>query len=147
MYRQLSSQYYVGWTDAKEKKKERRESEEEINMSDEKHKATVLQACLSKGQTLADMVEYADNSIVSKTILDKPAGTITLFAFDRGQKLSEHTAPFDAVVQIIDGAAQLTIGGEDVNVSAGEIIIMPGNVPHAVAAEEKFKMLLTMIRA
>jgi quercetin dioxygenase-like cupin family protein len=147
MYRQVSSQYYVGWTVAKERKKERRESEEEINMSDEKHKATVLQACLGKGQRLADMVEYAENSIVSKTILDKPAGTITLFAFDRGQKLSEHTAPFDAVVQIVDGAARLTIGGEGVNVSAGQIIIMPGNVPHAVAADEKFKMLLTMIRA
>ncbi len=116
-------------------------------MSNEKPKATVLQACLGKGQRLADMVEYADSSIVSKTILDKPAGTITLFAFDRGQKLSEHTAPFDAVVQIVDGAARLTIDGEDVNVSAGQIIIMPGNVPHAVAAEEKFKMLLTMIRA
>ncbi len=116
-------------------------------MSDEKRKATVLQECLVKGQRLAAMVENAENSIVSKTILDKPTGTLTLFAFDKGQKLSEHTAPFDAVVQIIDGAAQLTIGGEDVNVSAGQIIIMPGNVPHAVAAEEKFKMLLTMIRA
>lgn len=150
MYRRLSSQYYAGWTVAelgREKKKERRESEEEINMSDEKHKATVLQACMGKGQGLANLVEYAENSIVSKTILDKPAGTITLFAFDRGQKLSEHTTPFDAVVQIVDGAARLTIGGEDVNVSAGQIIIMPGNVPHAVAAEDKFKMLLTMIRA
>ena len=116
-------------------------------MSDEKRKATVLQACLGKGQSLAEMVEYADRSIVSKTILDKPTGTLTLFAFDSGQKLSEHTAPFDAVVQIIDGAARLTIGGEDVNVSTGQIIIMPGNVPHAVAADEKFKMLLTMIRA
>jgi quercetin dioxygenase-like cupin family protein len=116
-------------------------------MSDEKIKATLLQACLGKGQRLAELVEYAENSIVSKTILDKPAGTITLFAFDRGQKLSEHTSPFDAVVQIIDGVARLTIGGEDVNVSAGQIIIMPGNVPHAVAAEENFKMLLTMIRA
>ncbi len=116
-------------------------------MSSEKQKATVLQACLGKGQRLADMVEYADSSIVSKTILDKSVGTITLFAFDKGQRLSEHQTPFDAVVQIIDGAARLTIGGEDVNVSAGQIIIMPGNVPHAVAAEEKFKMLLTMIRA
>jgi quercetin dioxygenase-like cupin family protein len=116
-------------------------------MSDEKLKVTILQECLGKGQNLADMVEYAENSIVSKTILDKPTGTLTLFAFDKGQKLSEHTSPFDAVVQIIDGAAQLAIGGEDVNVSAGQIIIMPGNVPHAVAAEERFKMLLTMIRA
>jgi quercetin dioxygenase-like cupin family protein len=70
-----------------------------------------------------------------------------LFAFDKGQKLSEHTASYDAVVQVIDGSAQLTIGGEEVKVLAGEIIIMPANVPHAVAAEESFKMLLTMIRA
>ena len=112
-----------------------------------KKKSTVLQACLGKSQRLVDMVEYADNSIVSKTILDKPTGTITLFAFDVGQKLSEHTAPFDAVVQVIDGAARLTIAGEDIDVSASQIIIMPGNVPHAVAADEKFKMLLTMIRA
>lgn len=116
-------------------------------MSDEKKKATVLQACLGKGQRLAELVEYADSSIVSKTILDKSVGTITLFAFDKGQRLSEHTTPYDAVVQIIDGAARLTVGGKDVNVSAGQIIIMPGNVPHAVAAEDKFKMLLTMIRA
>ncbi|MHC4122146.1 MAG: cupin domain-containing protein, partial [Planctomycetota bacterium] len=91
--------------------------------------------------------EYATDSIVSKTILDKSAGTITLFAFDKGQKLSEHTAPYDAVVQVLDGLAKLTIGGEDIKVVAGEIIIMPANVPHAVAAEENFKMLLTMIRA
>ena len=116
-------------------------------MSDEKPKATVLQTCLGKGQRLAELVEYADNSIVSKTILDKSVGTITLFAFDKGQRLSEHQTPYDAVVQVIDGTARLTIGGEDVNVSAGRIIIMPGNVPHAVAANEKFKMLLTMIRA
>lgn len=116
-------------------------------MSGEKLKASVLQACLGKAQRLADLVEYAESSIVSKTILDKSVGTITLFAFDKGQHLSEHQTPYDAAVQIIDGAAQLTIGGEDVNVSAGQVIIMPGNVPHAVAAEEKFKMLLTMIRA
>ena len=70
-----------------------------------------------------------------------------MFAFDKGQKLSEHTAPYDAVVQVLDGAAQLTIGGEDVRALAGEIIIMPANVPHSVTADEKFKMLLTMIRA
>jgi len=107
----------------------------------------VLDACMAKNQKLSLLVEYAADSIVSKTILDKPVGTITLFAFDKWQKLSEHTVSYDAVVQVIDGSAQLTIGGKDVRVLAGEIIIMPANIPHAVAAEEKFKMLLTMIRA
>ena len=106
-----------------------------------------MDSCKGRSQALASLVEYATDSIVSKTILDKSVGTITLFAFDEGQKLSEHTAPYDAVVQVIDGSAKLTIGGEDVRVLAGEIIIMPANVPHAVVAEEKFKMLLTMIRA
>ena len=108
---------------------------------------SVLDACMGRSQGLVSLVDYATDSIVSKTILDKPVGTITLFAFDRGQKLSEHTAPYDAVVQVIDGLAEVTIGGQGVSVSVGEIIIMPANVPHAVAAEEKFKMLLTMIRA
>jgi len=107
----------------------------------------VLDACMAKNQKLVSLVEYASDSIVSKTILDKSVGTITIFAFDKGQKLSEHTVSYDAVVQVLDGAAQLTIGGEDVRVLAGEIIIMPANVPHCVTAEERFKMLLTMIRA
>jgi quercetin dioxygenase-like cupin family protein len=107
---------------------------------------SVLDSCAGKSRKLASLVDYAADSIVSKTMLDKPAGTITLFAFDKGQKLSEHTAPYDAVVQIVDGSAQLTIGGLGVVASAGEIIIMPANVPHAVNAGEKFKMLLTMIR-
>ena len=102
---------------------------------------------MCEGRRLADLVEYSQDSIVSKTVLDKPAGTITLFAFDKDQKLSEHTAPYDAVVQILDGQALLTIGGERKDVSAGQIIIMPTNVPHSVAAVERFKMLLTMIRA
>jgi len=106
----------------------------------------VLGACLGKSQDLASLVGYASDSVVSKTILDKPAGTITLFAFDKGQKLSEHTAPYDAVVQVVDGIAQITIDGKAVSVSAGSIIIMPANVPHAVDAVKKFKMLLTMIR-
>jgi quercetin dioxygenase-like cupin family protein len=101
---------------------------------------------IGKNQNLASMIDYAADSIVSKTVLDKPAGTITLFAFDKDQKLSEHVAPYDAVVQVIDGATRLTIGGKDIEVSTGEIIIMPANVPHAVNAHEKFKMLLTMIR-
>jgi len=113
----------------------------------EKNKKNVLQSCVSRGQRLAELVEYAKDSIVSKTILDKSAGTITLFAFDKGQRLSEHKAPYDAVVQILDGMAKLTIGGRETDVPAGQIIIMPADVPHAVAAEEKFKMMLIMVRA
>ncbi len=108
---------------------------------------SVLDACMGRSQKLVSLVEYAVDSIVSKTILDKPAGTITLFAFDKGQKLSEHTAPYDAVVQVIDGAGMITIDGKSINVSAGQIIVMPGNIPHAVKANERFKMLLTMIKA
>ncbi|MHC4639088.1 MAG: cupin domain-containing protein [Planctomycetota bacterium] len=110
-------------------------------------KNTVLEQCLGQSRKISELVEYASDSIVSKTLLDKPVGTITLFAFDKGQKLSEHTAPYDAVVQVLEGSGQLKIGADDVTVSAGEIIIMPADVPHAVNAEEKFKMLLTMIRA
>lgn len=109
-------------------------------------KPSVLPACLGKGQRLTDLVDYSADSVVSKTVLDKPTGTITLFSFDEGQKLSEHTSPYDAVVQVLDGRASLTIGGEVQQVPAGEIIVMPANVPHAVNAEERFKMLLTMIR-
>ncbi len=115
-------------------------------MNSKEAKTTVLHDCLGKNKDLKELVEYSKDSVVSKTILDKPTGTITLFAFDKGQKLSEHTTPYDAVVQILDGRAKLTIGGENVEVFAGQIIIMPGNVPHAVVAEEKFKMLLSMIR-
>lgn len=116
-------------------------------MTAEKGKAGILQTCPGKAQKFAELIAYSQDAVVSKTILDKPAGTITLFAFDKGQKLSEHTAPYDAVVQVLDGQALLTIGGKDVQVSAGQVIIMPANVPHAVAAQERFKMLLTMIRA
>jgi quercetin dioxygenase-like cupin family protein len=108
--------------------------------------STVMKDCLAKPATLAALIDYADDSIVSKTVIDKPVGTITLFAFDKGQKLSEHTAPYDAVVQIIEGSTSLTIGGKITTVCAGQIIIMPANVPHAVAAKEKFKMMLIMIR-
>lgn len=93
-----------------------------------------------------ESIKYSDDSVVSQTLLNKDVGTITLFAFDQGQGLSEHTAPFDAVVQILDGQAQITIDGESQTVSTGEMLIMPANVPHALHAEQKFKMLLTMIR-
>lgn len=108
---------------------------------------SVLKSCLGMAQDLSQLAQYVDDSVVSKTILDKPVGTITLFAFDKGQKLSEHTAPYDAVVQVVDGSAALTIGGKELSVSAGEIVIMPANIPHAVAGRQRFKMLLTMIRA
>lgn len=95
---------------------------------------------------LKDSIEYASGSVVSKTLIDKKTGTLTLFAFDAGQGLSEHTAPFDAVVQILDGEAEITIGGKAVVASTGALVIMPANIPHAVRAHQRFKMLLTMIR-
>jgi len=114
-------------------------------MVDEPEKG-ILETCLGNAKSLTDLVEYADNSIVSKTVLDRSAGTVTLFAFDRGQKLSEHTTSYDAIVQVIEGKGRFTIGGHDTEVSAGQIIIMPADVPHAVHADQRFKMLLTMIR-
>jgi quercetin dioxygenase-like cupin family protein len=108
---------------------------------------TVLKTCVAKAVNLAGLVEYSSDSVVSKTIIDKSVGTVTLFAFDAGQGLSEHQAPYDAFVQIVDGSAILTIGGKKIKAAAGQIVIMPANVPHAVQAKEKFKMLLTMIRA
>ncbi len=116
-------------------------------MSDESKNKGVLEACVSRAGALDELVEYAAGSIVSRTIIDKPVATLTLFAFDRGQKLSEHTVPYDAVVQVINGRGRLNIGGKDIIVSTGQIVIMPANVPHSVTADERFKMLLTMIRA
>ena len=101
-----------------------------------------------KGQAveLAGHVSYADDSIVSKTLLDKKTGTLTLFAFDTGQGLSEHTSPYDATVYVLDGEATLSIAGRPVKAKAGEMVIMPADIPHDVRAEQRFKMLLIMIR-
>ena len=95
---------------------------------------------------LSDHIAYADNAIVSKTLLDKPTGTLTLFAFDTGQGLSEHTSPYDATVMIIEGEGTLLIGGRQVKAGAGSMVIMPAGIPHDVRAEKPFKMLLIMIR-
>ena len=95
---------------------------------------------------LAPFVDYSTGSVVSKTMLDKKAGTLTLFAFDQGQGLSEHTAPYDATVLVVDGEATLIIDGKPIVAKAGEMVIMPANIPHAVRAEKRFKMLLIMIR-
>ncbi|MGA3360042.1 MAG: cupin domain-containing protein [Halobacteriota archaeon] len=102
-----------------------------------------------KGKALdvKTLIEYSANSIVSKTLIDTKAGTITLFSFDEGQGLSEHTAPYDAVVQIVDGEAEITIGGNAIHANEGNMVVMPANVPHALQATKRFKMLLTMIRA
>lgn len=95
---------------------------------------------------MKELVTYQTGSVVSRTLIGKSAGTVTVFAFDSGQGLSEHTAPFDAMVQIIDGAADITIDGSLLKVKEGEMIIMPANKPHALKANEKFKMILIMIR-
>ena len=101
---------------------------------------------LGKAMTLDKTVEYSKGSIVSKTIVEKKTGTVTLFAFDEGQNLSEHTAPFDAIVQIIEGEGEIIINNESHDVNKGEMIIMPANIPHAVNAKKQFKMLLIMIK-
>jgi len=92
-------------------------------------------------------VQYQDGTIVSRTIADRPTGTITLFAFAAGQALSEHTTPFDALLMVLDGKAEVTISGNANQLSAGQMIVMPANQPHAVAAVTDFKMLLVMIRS
>jgi quercetin dioxygenase-like cupin family protein len=96
---------------------------------------------------LVDSADYQKGSIVSRTIIDKKAGTVTLFAFDEGQGLSEHTAPFDALVYVLDGQVEITISGKPFRLRAGEMIIMPANDPHALKAMTRFKMILTMIRS
>ncbi|MGD0341955.1 MAG: cupin domain-containing protein [Bacteroidales bacterium] len=94
-----------------------------------------------------DSVEYASGGILSKTVLKKETGNISLFSFAKGEALSEHTASFDAIIQVVDGQGEVTIGGKPFILKAGETIIIPANVPHAVKAVEKFKMVLTMIKS
>jgi quercetin dioxygenase-like cupin family protein len=97
--------------------------------------------------TLRDLVAYNEGAVVSKTLIDKKVGTVTMFSFGAGQGLSEHTVPYDAFVQIVDGEAEVTINGEPHTVSAGQMIIMPANIPHELKAVKPFKMLLVMIRS
>lgn len=95
---------------------------------------------------LAELVGYQDGSVVSRTLAKRNGGTVTLFAFDKGQSLSEHTAPFDALVQVLDGEAELVIGGKPISAGSGQTVLMPADIPHAVNAPNRFKMLLVMIR-
>ncbi len=94
-----------------------------------------------------ELVGYQEGAVVSRTLINQKAGTVTLFAFDAGQELSEHTAPYDALVQVLDGEAEIVIAGQPFQLKAGDAILMPANDPHAVKAPTKFKMMLTMIRS
>jgi quercetin dioxygenase-like cupin family protein len=96
---------------------------------------------------LASLVDYQAGAVVSRTLVKRPTGTVTLFAFDEGQGLSEHTAPFDALVFLLDGEAEVTISGKALRLKPGEMVLMPANQPHALHAVRRFKMLLTMIRS
>ncbi|MFG1691265.1 cupin domain-containing protein [Gemmatimonadota bacterium] len=112
-------------------------------MTDESMETNPLLAPAS----LAELVEYQSGSVVSRTIIKKPTGTVTLFAFAEGEGLSEHTAPFDALVTILDGTAQIMVGGEEHAVQVGEGLLLPADIPHALHASTPFKMMLVMIRS
>ena len=97
--------------------------------------------------SLASLVNYQDGAVVSRTLLKRPTGTLTLFAFDEGQGLSEHTSPFDAVAQLLEGEAEIVISGKPLTAKSGEVVLLPANQPHSLKAIAKFKMLLSMIRS
>ncbi len=102
---------------------------------------------VGKAVRLVDLADYQEGSVVSRTIIDKKTGTVTLFAFAEGQGLSEHTAPFDALVYLVEGEAEVVISGKRILLNQGETVIMPANQPHALRAIRNFKMILTMIRS
>ena len=112
-------------------------------MNDEKERDDIT----AKALKLNDLAEYQAGSIVSKTLIEKTTGTVTLFAFDEGQGLSEHTAPFDALVCVLEGESEISISGTPFRLREGDMIIMPAHEPHAVKAVQKFKMMLTLIRS
>jgi quercetin dioxygenase-like cupin family protein len=101
----------------------------------------------AQASNLESLIDYQEGSVVSRTIIEKKTGTVTLFAFDENQGLSEHTAPYDAMVYVLDGEVEVTISGKPIKLKQGEMTIMPANQPHALAAKTKFKMLLTMIKS
>ncbi|MFH1519154.1 MAG: cupin domain-containing protein [Candidatus Omnitrophota bacterium] len=96
---------------------------------------------------ISELIDYQEGSVVSKTLIKKQTGTVTVFAFDKDQGLSQHTAPFDAMVNILEGEAEATIAGDTMILNKGDMVIMPANKPHALKAKEKFKMLLIMIKS
>ncbi len=116
-------------------------------MSDKEQKKNDKAMATAQILKMFSLAEYQENSIVSRTLIDKKAGTVTFFAFDQGQGLSEHVAPFDAMVSILDGEAEVAISGKAFHLRDGEMIILPANKPHALKAITKFKMMLIMIKA
>jgi quercetin dioxygenase-like cupin family protein len=110
-------------------------------------KPTGAQKLTGQAFRITDLIDYQNNSVVSMEIVSRKTGTVTLFAFDQGQGLSEHTAPFDALVYLLDGEAEVTISGKALRLKEGEMVIMPANQPHALKALRKFKMVLIMIRS
>lgn len=114
---------------------------------DPKNEQTDMEKLIAQPVKVADLADYQEGSVVSRTIMNKKTGTVTFFAFDEGQGLSEHTAPFDALVHILDGEAEIAISGKPLHLKKGEMVIMPANQPHSLRAQKKFKMILTMIRS
>lgn len=106
-----------------------------------------VEKLVAQAVRLIGLVDYQDRSVVSRAIIDKKSGTVTLFAFDAGQGLSEHTAPFDALVYLLDGEAEVVISGKSLRLKEGEMVIMPANQPHALKAVKRFKMILIMVRS
>lgn len=105
------------------------------------------ESLVAKALKIVDLVKYQDGSVVSRVILKQKTGNVSLFAFDAGQELSEHTAPFDALANVLEGEVEVTISGKPIRVTTGEMVIMPANQPHALKAVSRFKMMLTMIRS
>jgi quercetin dioxygenase-like cupin family protein len=112
-----------------------------------KRRMPAVNVLMSKALGLASLVDYQDGAVVSKTIIKKQTGTVTVFAFAKGEGLSTHSAPFDALVQILDGEARITIAGKAIKVGEGEMVIMPANKPHALKAIKPFKMMLVMVKS
>jgi len=106
-----------------------------------------VQKIVGQAISLTDLADYQEGFVVSRTIIDKKTGTVTFFAFDEGQGLSEHTVPFDALVYLLEGEAEIVISGKPIQLKEGEMVIMPANQPHALRATKKYKMILTMIRS
>ncbi len=109
--------------------------------------ASGLEKLAGQAVGAAQLINYQEGSVVSRTLVNKPAGTVTLFAFDAGQTLSEHTAPYDALVVMVEGEADITVSGNTVRANAGDLVVMPANEPHALDAATPYKMLLIMIRS